>query len=333
MLPGENRKMYLKRSAEGMKTEAPLSGNTACYRCLNEFYPGNSPDLYLLACGVENAASGRRPGARKRPGYHLYAVLSGRGEILLEGRSFSVRKGQLFLVRPDEMFELRTDPQHPLSCCWMSFDGTNAPSFTRMAGFEAGAGPLDCAVSAEGFHRLCEQVLSRPELTRSGALCRVGLLQQYIAMAMISREKQHAAAEPLPQGSIRGNYVEHAVIFIQNNYPRIQVADVSGYLKINRSYFSVLFTEKTGISPGSYLFRIRMRKGTEMLVGTSDSLQHIADYIGYENAMAFSKAFKRCYGLSPKAYRRLPPSRRPAPLLELPEWKNQITTSECGTAG
>ncbi len=311
-----------------MKGEGALPGGAAYYRCLNEFYPGSSQELQLLACGVENCAPEKQSGPRRRPGYHLYVVLSGEGEIETESGKTHLCAGEMFLIRPEEMFEFRADAVCPWTLCWMSFDGHSASSFMETAGFGEGVSVMSSAVPVQKFSKLCSQVLAHPELTQSGAVYRAGVLAQYIALALESREEQQTPAPLNPQLDLRGNYIDHAVIFMQNNYSRIQVVDISNYLNINRSYFSVLFTEKMGISPGNYLFRIRMKKGTEMLEDSPESLQYIAEYVGYENAMAFSKAFKRCYGISPKVYRRLPSDKRPAPMVELPEWKNRISTSE-----
>ncbi len=311
-----------------MEEENLLSGGTAYYRCLNEFYPSSSVELHMIMCGVESSMPDKRSEPRRRQGYHLYVVLSGEGEITIEGKRTHLHERQMFLIRPDELSECRANLHNPWTCCWMSFDGHSASNYMELAGFEAGVSVLDCMVPAERFCALCEQVLSHPELTESGSIFRLGVLTQYMALAIESREKHHFSHTPNSMTDLRGNYIDHAVIYIQNNYSRIQVVDISNYLNINRSYFSVLFTEKMGISPGNYLFRIRMRKGTEMLTDSSGSLQYIAEYIGYENAMAFSKAFKRCYGISPKAYRKLPADKRPAPSVELPEWKNQVNTTE-----
>ncbi len=310
-----------------------LSNETAYYRCLNEFYPGSSVELHMIMCGMESCAPDKRSEARRRPGYHLYVVLSGEGEISLEGEKTCLHGGQMFLVRPDELFESRADSHNPWTVCWMSFDGHSAPSYMETAGFEAGVSVMDCFLPTESFSGLCDQVLTHPELTLAGSVYRTGVMSQFIALAMESCERQEQSRMANSPMDLKGNYIDHAVIFMQNHYARIQVVDISNYLKINRSYFSVLFTEKMGISPGSYLFRIRMRKGTEMLVNSDGSLQHIAEYVGYENAMAFSKAFKRCYGISPKIYRRLPPEKRPDPMVELPEWKNQISTGEDSDQG
>ncbi len=311
-----------------MQGKEMLSGEAAYYRCLSEFYPISTVELHMIMCGVESCMPEKKSEPQKRQGYHLYVILDGEGEVSVEGRRMHLRQGQMFLIRPDELFEYRADAHNPWTCCWMSFDGNSVPGFIEMAGFSTGISIMDCAVPGERFYSLCNQVLSHPELTPSGALFRLGALTQFIALALESWEKQQSSHMTNPALDLRGNYIDHAVIFMQNNYSRIQVVDISNYLNINRSYFSVLFTEKMGISPGNYLFRIRMRKGTEMLVGSSSSLQYIAEYIGYENAMAFSKAFKRCYGISPKAYRKLPAGKRPAPAVELPEWKNQVSTAE-----
>jgi AraC-like DNA-binding protein len=53
------------------------------------------------------------------------------------------------------------------------------------------------------------------------------------------------------------------------------------------------------------VFRLRMLRAEEVLRNTNYALKSIAPNIGYANAFAFSSAFKRHAGTSPKQYRAL----------------------------
>lgn len=58
-----------------------------------------------------------------------------------------------------------------------------------------------------------------------------------------------------------------------------------------------------GSSPMKHLTQLRLLRARVMLTSTSASIQEIADLFGYSDAYAFSHAFKRCYGVSPSAFR------------------------------
>jgi len=59
------------------------------------------------------------------------------------------------------------------------------------------------------------------------------------------------------------------------------------------------------MTPMEMVTTMRMELASELLSFTNCTLAMIADQTGYKNAFAFSKAFKRRSGTSPKDFRRL----------------------------
>jgi AraC-like DNA-binding protein len=73
---------------------------------------------------------------------------------------------------------------------------------------------------------------------------------------------------------------------------------------MSRSTFALRFKETVGVSPLEYLTRWRMLLAGDRMANTSDSISEIAQSLGYESASAFTKAFKRIMGCSPRQYGR-----------------------------
>jgi AraC-like DNA-binding protein len=73
---------------------------------------------------------------------------------------------------------------------------------------------------------------------------------------------------------------------------------------VSRSVFAARFRERVGESPMQYVTRWRMQRAQEMLTTSQLSLSQIASQVGYESEFAFSKAFKRVFGVAPGAARR-----------------------------
>jgi AraC-like DNA-binding protein len=73
---------------------------------------------------------------------------------------------------------------------------------------------------------------------------------------------------------------------------------------MSRSVFAERFRERTGETPIAYLTRWRMMLAGEKLVHSQDTLARIAGSLGYESEHAFSTAFKRVMGTSPRRYAR-----------------------------
>ena len=73
---------------------------------------------------------------------------------------------------------------------------------------------------------------------------------------------------------------------------------------MSRTTFTLKFKETVGASPMEYLTRWRMMVAGDRLTNSSDSISAIALALGYESESAFSTAFKRIMGCSPRQYSR-----------------------------
>jgi AraC-like DNA-binding protein len=73
---------------------------------------------------------------------------------------------------------------------------------------------------------------------------------------------------------------------------------------MSRSIFVLKFKQTVGSSPMEYLTRWRMLLAGDRLTNSGDPISIIAPSLGYESESAFSKAFKRVMGCSPRQYSR-----------------------------
>jgi AraC-like DNA-binding protein len=73
---------------------------------------------------------------------------------------------------------------------------------------------------------------------------------------------------------------------------------------MSRSTFALKFKQTVGSSPMEYLTRWRMLLAGDKLTNSGDGISGIARSLGYESESAFSTAFKRVMGCSPRQYSR-----------------------------
>ncbi len=73
---------------------------------------------------------------------------------------------------------------------------------------------------------------------------------------------------------------------------------------MSRSAFAERFTDVIGVSPFEYLTRWRMQIAIYLLEQNNLSVEEIANRVGYNSEVAFIRAFKRIYSMSPSKYRR-----------------------------
>jgi AraC-like DNA-binding protein len=97
---------------------------------------------------------------------------------------------------------------------------------------------------------------------------------------------------------------------------RWTVAELAQEALLSRSAFAARFTALVGTSPLDHLLRVRMHAAGRDLQDPDVTVSAVADRWGYTSDSAFSNAFKRVMGSSPRAWRaavaeRLPAGREP----------------------
>lgn len=78
--------------------------------------------------------------------------------------------------------------------------------------------------------------------------------------------------------------------------------EVFGY---NEKYISYIFKEEFGISPSKYILELRLTAAKNLICRNPDiRLKDVAEAVGYDDPLYFSRVFKNSEGISPKAYQK-----------------------------
>lgn len=100
-----------------------------------------------------------------------------------------------------------------------------------------------------------------------------------------------------------GTLMDTVELYIQLNFNRpLTLASVSGRFFLSPSYFSATFSKERDPFL-SYLNKIRLRHGAQLLTETDDTIAVIAGKIGYNSEKLFYKAFKSRFKCTPTQYR------------------------------
>jgi AraC-like DNA-binding protein len=85
------------------------------------------------------------------------------------------------------------------------------------------------------------------------------------------------------------------------------VDELAREVALSRSALAERFTALVGESPMQYLTRWRLALAAQALRADGEAITRIAERSGYESEAAFTRAFKREFGLPPAAWRRAAP--------------------------
>jgi AraC-like DNA-binding protein len=113
-----------------------------------------------------------------------------------------------------------------------------------------------------------------------------------------------ALAGPAADGAMPDT-VQRAMTFLRRTHHRpITCDDAARAAGLSTARLHALFAQWVGMGPGRYLTEIRLGHARDRLSGGLDPIAAIALDAGFSEQSAFSRAFRRCYGEPPAAYRR-----------------------------
>jgi transcriptional regulator GlxA family with amidase domain len=85
---------------------------------------------------------------------------------------------------------------------------------------------------------------------------------------------------------------------------RWTVAALAKQSGMSRAAFARAFRTATGQTPLAWLCRERLQRAAELLQTSDAKLTELAENAGYATEFAFSRAFKRLFGIPPARFRR-----------------------------
>ena len=83
----------------------------------------------------------------------------------------------------------------------------------------------------------------------------------------------------------------------------LSVAALADRVGLAHRSFQRLFTREVGVSPGSYVERVRIDTARRMLERTDDGMARVSRRCGYANVETFHRSFQRVVGVTPGEYR------------------------------
>ncbi|MEG7531482.1 MAG: helix-turn-helix transcriptional regulator [Hungatella sp.] len=96
---------------------------------------------------------------------------------------------------------------------------------------------------------------------------------------------------------------EEVTAYIRQHYAKITIRDLATTFHFQEDYFNRLIKLRTGLTYSEYVQHIRLSQAEFLLKTTNQSIEQIADRVGYHNKGYFYKIFKEKYHMTPSRYR------------------------------
>ncbi len=251
-------------------------------------------DKYLQVnnCGIQKRADDftvtRNEGWRD---YHILLIISGKCIAYHNDKKHTLLPGGVVLYAPGE-------PQtyiFPNECVslWIHFSGTSVQEILETCVLKSGVYQLN---SDKHLNDLFFSVIKCFNQEETRKYTNASIIEM---LCYLSDKIQKPDFQKCPDG------IYDATSYINKNYDKnftlSELSKISGYSK---SRFSYLFRRFIGCTPIEYQRNIRLNSSCDLLCSTQLSISEIASKCGYDDALYFSRIFKKKYGKSPSQYQK-----------------------------
>ncbi len=233
------------------------------------------------------------------PYYCIEFVVRGRGTVKLKNEDQPLHPGKIFCYGPGMRHDIATDPAEPLVKYFVNFVGSHAIRLLDSGGLKPGAtvqliAPNDLQeVFDEVIHNGLRATRYSPEICSK--------LLECLALKTAELSAPSEGVES-PAFLTYQKCRQH----IQEYFEQLRTLDqIARECHVNGAYLCRLFRRFDHQSPYQFLMRLKMNRATERLNEPGALIKQVAEQSGFSDPFHFSRAFKRVFGLSPDAFRKL----------------------------
>jgi AraC-like DNA-binding protein len=261
-------------------------------------------DLSVLFSGEGKPLPGHKIGPSIHDYYLIHTVIDGKGVFESGSHSHVCVKGDTFVIFPGSLFSYQADRAQPWTYVWVGLKGEAVQQLLQEVGVTPDK-PLIHLDNLIEIHNLYEHIRfsfqrsAYPRLESLEASGWLRLLVHKFGIANISS----LSAQSITLPDVIDRQIDQAIRWITLRFhQQISIDHMASSLGYHRAHLSKVFKQKIGMSPKQYLLKVRMDKAKELLGGTL-TIDQVSSSVGFNDALYFSKQFRKWSGMSPSEYR------------------------------
>ncbi|CAH1204762.1 AraC family transcriptional regulator [Paenibacillus sp. JJ-223] len=291
-----------REAAADKKQEFSVKSGARTYSVASNPKYHEQGTLHVLFAGASETLPGHALGPKLYDYFLLHYVEKGTGTFQTELHTYELSAGDCFLIHPGQLVSYQSDERDPWQYRWMAYTGKQAAKLTHDAGFRPEKSVFHAGTACGVAEQLARIQAAFTERKESSHFTSLGMLYMILAEA-----QNHLAQDETPisgESSIRRT-VKQMIRYMSTQYAYpVSIEQMSASLGYNRAYLSRIFKQETGLSPVTYLLKLRIDKSRQLLRERPDlSIEQVSASVGLPDALYFSKQFKRFHGEAPSHYR------------------------------
>ncbi len=278
------KKEYDKEGLGIEVKDAPLAVNEAGYYNEDQCSAGHSMNVSY-------------PKGRKD--YLLCYIGKGRVIAAIDGKESALQDGVL-LIPPHTPYRYHSEPvDDAFEIYWLHFSGNRAEQYLR-----------DCGLYGQQFFRtkrIEELVVTVHTIVRELTFRQpqFEFVTQSLMLYVLALAARFYQSDKYTTPNVDAR-MQKVAEYIYLYYGRsLTVKELADVASLSVSRFSSLFKQTFGLYPLQYIINYRLKRACDLLLHTQYSISAIAEMVGFEDPLYFSRAFKKQMGMSPSHYRRI----------------------------
>lgn len=229
-----------------------------------------------------------------------FCIASGKAHFYFHGQEKIVTAGNIVIYRPKEEQRYYYYGVDHTEVYWVHFTGNNVKNILRQYGINDDMHVIHTGTSLE-FKNIFLQIIQELKLCKEDYKELTVLYLKHL-LILIHRI---LTAKPRGKSHLFMAEMDYAVQYFYKNYHKpINIEDFSTSQHMSISWFIRNFKEYTGSTPTQYLLSLRISNAQTLLETTTYNVTEIANIVGYENPLYFSRIFKKQSGVSPSEFRK-----------------------------
>lgn len=252
--------------------------------------------LTVYNCGFQKCESGYTWGPALRDHFLIHYVTAGKGTYKVNNKTYEVHAGMMFAVFELSVVSYSADADDPWEYYWVGFNGADAERMIKLSPFSKENPVLDTKGN-DVFQSALLDIYNNAGSSPAHEARMVGYLYLFLSHLI------GLSASGAKYSSSGALYVENALKFIQHNYSnKIDICDIASNIGVSRSHLYRIFVKHLAMSPNEYLAKFRINEACALLRNSSLSIGEIANSVGFDDQLYFSRVFKKFKGVAPSRY-------------------------------
>lgn len=238
----------------------------------------------------------------ERNDYKLLYIAAGKVHFYFKGSTEEtiVSKGNMILFRPKEPQVYYYYAEEKPEVYWVHFTGSKVEEYLKHYELRKEENVFFTGVSSD-YPWIYNQIIRELQLKRVNYEEMLRILLRHILITINRYMK-----EGKQTGNDMIDEIEKATHYFNENYNKnISIAQYAEEHLISTNWFIHSFKKVMKVTPMQYIMSLRISAAKVYLETTGKNITEIAEAVGYDNNLYFSRVFKKHTGYAPSEYKKM----------------------------